>query len=97
MPIDVREALQRCELVVVSDCISRYRYHASGAHVKLPALGWGEKDGTVTNSERRISRQRSFLPALGRRAGLVDALAEVGKRMGLLSPLFDLNRRCHIP
>jgi assimilatory nitrate reductase catalytic subunit len=33
--------------------------------VLLPALGWGEKDGTVTNSERRISRQRSFLPAPG--------------------------------
>ncbi len=30
------------------------------AHVLLPALGWGEKDGTVTNSERRISRQRNF-------------------------------------
>jgi assimilatory nitrate reductase catalytic subunit len=31
--------------------------------VLLPSLGWGEKDGTVTNSERRISRQRGFLPA----------------------------------
>ena len=31
----------------------------------LPALAWGEKDGTVTNSERRISRQRAFLPAPG--------------------------------
>ncbi len=33
------------------------------ADVLLPALGWGEKDGTVTNSERRISRQRAFLDA----------------------------------
>ncbi len=33
------------------------------ADVLLPALGWGEKEGTVTNSERRISRQRAFLAA----------------------------------
>ena len=31
----------------------------------LPAAAWGEKDGTVTNSERRISRQRPFLPLPG--------------------------------
>ena len=60
----VREALAGCPFVAVSDCIadtdtSRY------AHVKLPALGWGEKDGTVTNSERTISRQRALLPAPG--------------------------------
>jgi assimilatory nitrate reductase catalytic subunit len=48
----------------------RHRYHAH-AHVLLPAAAWGEKDGTVTNSERRISRQRAFLPAggLARRTG----------------------------
>ena len=40
----------------------RHRYDRSGAHVLLPAAAWGEKDGTVTNSERRISRQRAFLP-----------------------------------
>ena len=34
-------------------------------HVLLPAAAWGEKDGTVTNSERRISRQRAFLPPPG--------------------------------
>nr|VXZ83510.1 Nitrate reductase [Klebsiella pneumoniae] len=37
------------------------------AHIRFPALAWGEKNGTVTNSERRISRQRSFLPPPGRR------------------------------
>jgi assimilatory nitrate reductase catalytic subunit len=35
--------------------------------VLLPAAAWGEKDGTVTNSERRISRQRAFLRAPARR------------------------------
>ena len=53
------------------------------ADVVLPAAGWGEKDGTVTNSERRISRQRAFRAPPGEaRARLVDQFAEVGRRMG---------------
>ena len=48
----------------------------AGAHVLLPAAAWGEKDGTVTNSERRISRQRAFLPLPGEaQARLVDRRA----------------------
>ena len=53
----VRAALAKCELVVVSDCIADTDTTRM-AHVLLPSLGWGEKDGTVTNSDRRISRQR---------------------------------------
>jgi assimilatory nitrate reductase catalytic subunit len=60
----VREALAMCPFVVVSDCIAETDT-SRHAHVKLPALGWGEKDGTVTNSERTISRQRALLPAPG--------------------------------
>ncbi|MEG2963211.1 MAG: molybdopterin-dependent oxidoreductase, partial [Janthinobacterium sp.] len=60
----VRRALDKCELVVVSDISAQSDTNAH-ADVLLPALGWGEKDGTVTNSERRISRQRAFLPAPG--------------------------------
>ncbi|RYU59617.1 nitrate reductase [Methylolobus aquaticus] len=76
-----RAALGTCPFVVVSDCeagtdLSRY------AHVQLPALAWGEKDGTVTNSERRISRQRAFLPAPGEARADWWMLAEVGRRMG---------------
>ena len=59
----VKQALQDCEFVVVSDCIANTDTTAL-AHVLLPAQGWSEKDGTVTNSERRISRQRAlFKPA----------------------------------
>lgn len=83
----VREALKNCELVVVSDCISDTDTTRL-AHVKLPALAWGEKDGTVTNSERRISRQRAFLPAPGEAKADWWALAEVGRRMGF-APAFD--------
>ena len=77
----VRDALSICPFVVVSDVIaetdtSRY------AHVRLPAAGWGEKDGTVTNSERRISRQRAFLPLPGEAKPDWWIVAEVGRRMG---------------
>ncbi|MFP5430249.1 MAG: molybdopterin-dependent oxidoreductase [Gammaproteobacteria bacterium] len=77
----VRAALQKCELVVVSDCIGDTDTTRL-AHVKLPALGWGEKDGTVTNSERRISRQRAFLPAPGEARPDWWIISEVGRRMG---------------
>jgi assimilatory nitrate reductase catalytic subunit len=56
-----RAALKRCELVIVSECTAHTDTTAL-AHVLFPASAWGEKEGTVTNSERRISRQRAFLP-----------------------------------
>ncbi len=52
------------------------------AHVLLPSLAWGEKDGTVTNSERRISRQRTFLPPPGDARPDWWQIAEVARRMG---------------
>ena len=51
-------------------------------HVLLPAAAWGEKDGTVTNSERRISRQRAFLPLPGEAKPDWWIVAEVARRMG---------------
>jgi assimilatory nitrate reductase catalytic subunit len=57
----VKAALERCELVVVSDAC-QHTDTVDCASIRLPAQTWGEKDGTVTNSERRISRQRRFLP-----------------------------------
>ncbi len=77
----VKEALQRCELVVVSDCISDSDT-IKLAHIKLPAQGWSEKDGTVTNSERRISRQRALLPPLGEARPDWWIICEVAKRLG---------------
>ncbi|MES2918069.1 MAG: molybdopterin-dependent oxidoreductase [Pseudomonadota bacterium] len=77
----VRAALAKCELVVVSDCIADTDTTRL-AHVKLPALAWGEKDGTVTNSERRVSRQRAFLPAPGEARADWWAVCEVARRMG---------------
>ena len=69
----VREALRKLDLFVVSENVASNDTVNTGAHLVLPAAAWGEKDGTVTNSERRISRQRPFLPAAGEATtGLVD-------------------------
>jgi assimilatory nitrate reductase catalytic subunit len=77
----VKRALEACELVVVSDCMARTDTTAF-AHVLLPAHGWGEKDGTVTNSERCISRLRPFLPPIGEAKADWWAVAQVATRMG---------------
>jgi assimilatory nitrate reductase catalytic subunit len=77
----VKQALQQCELVVVSDCIADTDT-TEWADVKLPATGWSEKDGTVTNCERRISRQRPIFPASGEAKPDWWIICEVAKRMG---------------
>lgn len=77
----VREALRGCELVVVSDVV-RHTDTTSLAHILLPAAAWGEKDGTVTNSERRISRQRAFLSLPGEARPDWWILSQVARRLG---------------
>jgi assimilatory nitrate reductase catalytic subunit len=78
----VREAMKKLELFVVSENVLSNDTVDAGVHVLLPALAWGEKSGTVTNSERRISRQRSFLPAPGEARPDWWILSEVAKRLG---------------
>jgi assimilatory nitrate reductase catalytic subunit len=60
----VHEALKHAELVIVQEA---YRSTATVAYadVLLPATTWSEKEGTVTNSERRITRFKPVLPAPG--------------------------------
>jgi assimilatory nitrate reductase catalytic subunit len=77
----VRRALEHCDCVVVSDCVAS-NDTLLHADVRLPALAWGEKDGTVTNSERCISRQRAFLPAPGEARADWWIISEVARRMG---------------
>ena len=77
----VREAMRRLELLVVSDNVASSD-SVNLAQVRLPAAAWGEKDGTVTNSERRISRQRAFLPLPGEARPDWWMMAEVAERMG---------------
>jgi assimilatory nitrate reductase catalytic subunit len=77
----VRQALQACECVVVSDCV-RHTDTTACADILLPAMGWGEKEGTVTNSERCISRQRAFIPAAGEAKPDWWMITQVAQRMG---------------
>ncbi|MFA6163850.1 MAG: molybdopterin-dependent oxidoreductase [Methylobacter sp.] len=77
----VKLALQGCEFVVVSDCIADTDTTAL-AHVLLPAQGWSEKDGTVTNSERRISRQRALFKPAGDAKPDWWIITQVARRMG---------------
>lgn len=77
----VEQALSKLDSLVVSDLFANTDT-ARHAQVVLPALGWGEKDGSVTNSERRISRQRAFLPAPGEARADWWAICEVAKRLG---------------
>lgn len=77
----VSQALAACPLVMVSEVAaatdtSRY------ADIRFPALAWGEKNGTVTNSERRISRQRAFLPAPGEARADWWIIAQVAGQLG---------------
>jgi assimilatory nitrate reductase catalytic subunit len=60
----VHEALAKCPFVVVQE-VSAETDTAAFADLLLPAAGWGEKEGTVSNSERRISRVRAAVPAPG--------------------------------
>ena len=60
----VRRALARAEFVVVQEAFSSTAT-CDFADLLLPATTWGEKEGTVTNSERRISRVRAAVPAAG--------------------------------
>tara|TARA_R110002110_G_scaffold203859_2_gene415054 strand:- start:3867 stop:6488 length:2622 start_codon:yes stop_codon:yes gene_type:complete len=77
----VSDAIAGCAFTVVSD-VTGQTDTARLADVVLPATAWAEKDGTVTNSDRTISRQRAVLPppALARPDWAI--LAEVGRRMG---------------
>jgi len=77
----VRDAIAFCPFVVVSD-VTAATDTAQLGHVLLPALAWGEKSGTVTNSERCISRQRSFLHAPGEARPDWWIVSEVARRMG---------------
>jgi assimilatory nitrate reductase catalytic subunit len=78
----IRAALNKLELFVVSENVLVNDTVEAGAQILLPAAAWGEKDGTVTNSERRISRQRPFLPPPGQARHDWWIVSEVARRLG---------------
>ncbi|MCC5958457.1 MAG: nitrate reductase [Rhodobacteraceae bacterium] len=76
----VARAIKGCDFVVLSDVTKTDTTRL--ADVILPATAWGEKSGTVTNSDRTISRQRPFLPAPGQARDDWRMIADVAARMG---------------
>jgi assimilatory nitrate reductase catalytic subunit len=76
----VREALNRAMFVVVQDAFTDIET-AAYADVFLPATSWGEKEGTLTNSERRISRVRAAVAAPGEARADWAIAAEFARRL----------------
>ncbi|HHF3061380.1 TPA: nitrate reductase [Vibrio diabolicus] len=76
----VKRALEACPFVIVSD-ITAESDVAKYADVLLPAAGWGEKQGMVTNSERRLSRQRQFQTPPGEAKSDWWAISQVGQAL----------------
>ncbi|MGA9090193.1 MAG: molybdopterin-dependent oxidoreductase, partial [Bradyrhizobium sp.] len=90
-----RAALKKLELFVVSENVISNDTVDAGAHVLLPAQAWGEKSGTVTNSERRISRQRAFLAPPGETRPDWWIVGEVAKRLGF-GAAFDFSSAAEV-
>ena len=59
------------------------------AHVVLPAAIWGEKDGTFTNSERRVSRVRAAVPPPGEAKPDFDIFLTIADRLGVKDRLYS--------
>jgi assimilatory nitrate reductase catalytic subunit len=77
----VRAALERAEFVVVQEAY-RNTDTAQFADLLLPASSWGEKEGTVTNSERRISRVRAAIPPPGEARPDWEIAVDFAHRLG---------------
>jgi len=76
----VRRALERAEFVILQEAFATTAT-VPFADLLLPATTWGEKDGTVTNSERRISRVRAAIPAAGQARHDWDIAADIARRI----------------
>ncbi|WP_407279800.1 molybdopterin-dependent oxidoreductase [Aromatoleum evansii] len=79
----VREALARCDFVVLQEAYGNTET-APFADLLLPAATWGEKEGTVTNSERRITHVNRAIPAPGEARADWDIVCDFARRLGPL-------------
>ena len=79
----VREALHKAQLVVVQEAFLNTDTVAF-ADVMLPASTWGEKEGVVTNSERRITRVRRAVPPPGEARADWEIARDFAVRLGAL-------------
>ena len=86
--IDVlKQALGELEFLVVQD-----GFHPTPttelAHLVLPAAIWGEKEGTYTNSERRVSKVNAAVPPPGEALSDFEILLRLSKKLGCYDELF---------
>ena len=79
--VRTKKALLRSPFTIVQDAYYPLET-ASFAHVVLPAAQWGEKTGTMTNSERVVTLCPQFRPAPGQARPDWEIFAEVGRRLG---------------
>jgi formate dehydrogenase alpha subunit len=77
----VEKALQACPFLVVQDIFLTET--AKLAHVVLPSTSFAEKDGTFTNTERRVQRIRKAVAPPGQARADWKIIAEITARMGL--------------
>ena len=84
-----REALEKLEFLVVQDIFMHET--AEIADVILPATSFAEKDGTFTNSERRVQRVRKAVEPIGESRPDWEIICDLGRRIGrrLELPLED--------
>ena len=83
----LQQALRELDLLVVQDGYVQTPT-MEYAHVVLPAAIWGEKDGTYTNSERRVSRVRAAVQPPGEARCDFDIFLDVARRLGVAPDLF---------
>lgn len=76
----VREALAACPFVIVQEAFATSET-CQFADLLLPAASWGEKEGTVTNSERRVSHVRRAIPAIGEARADWDIACDFARRL----------------
>lgn len=87
----VREALQSLEFLVVQDIFLTET--AQLAHVVLPACSFAEKEGTFTNTDRRVQRVRKAIEPVGESMPDWKIICELGKRMGSTGFQFESPRQ----
>jgi ferredoxin-nitrate reductase len=100
------QALRKAKFVVVQEVSSKSQC-LPFADVILPAAGWSEKEGTMTNSERRISHLNKITAAPGEALPDAEIICRFAKKMGFenafsyssMSEIFDehaaLSRNTH--
>jgi anaerobic selenocysteine-containing dehydrogenase len=83
----LQQAFEGLEFLVVQDC-----YHPTPtteyAHLMLPAAGWGEKEGTYTNSERRVSKVNRAVSPPGEARSDFDIFLQFAGVLGVRDEIF---------